>query len=175
MNLLHRIDRALARVEGWLVVAFLGLMVTFTFLQVFLRAVYTHSHLQWANTAAGSLAWSGPLSRLLVLWLTFLGASLITGDNRHIRIDLMADILPSRLQPLREIILSAACVLISAIMFRASLGYLRMEMTFGGPPLMGLPAWTGQVILPAGFLFILFRFFLRGLDQGLRILRGHGA
>jgi len=172
MRYLKRIDEAIARVEGWFIVIFLGLMVSLTFLQVTLRALFTHAHLQWANTIMGQFDWTEPFVRLLVLWLTFLGASLLTGDKKHIKIDLMSAVLPSRWQPFREVILSAACVLIMALMVKASIGYVRLEMSFGGPMFLSIPTWIGQLILPVGFLLLLFRFFLQGLDRSVTLLRG---
>jgi len=169
MKILRLIDKGLAKVEGWLIVVFLGLMVTLTFLQVIFRALYTHGHVQWANAIMGEVDWAEPFVRLLVLWITFLGASLLTGDNKHIKIDLTSAILPVKWLPFRELILSMVCVLISALMIKASLSYVKMEMAFGGSLFLALPTWVGQLILPAGFSVILFRFFLRGIEEVLQI------
>ena len=97
MKILRLIDQAVGRVEGWLIVIFLGLMVTLTFLQVILRALYTHAQLQWANALLGQVDWAEPSARLFVLWITLLGASLLTREDRHIKIDLMSTILPKYL------------------------------------------------------------------------------
>ena len=172
MKALRLIDKALAKVEGWLIIIFLGLMVTLTFSQVILRSLYTHAHIQWANFILGQVDWADPMARLLVLWITFLGASLLTGDNRHIKIDLLPNLVPSKWLPLRELILSVVCVLICAIMLKASLGYIRLEITYGGHLFLQLPTWVGQLILPAGFSLVLFRFLLRAMEQGLKIFRG---
>jgi len=172
MKILRRIDTALARLEGWLIVALLWLMVILTFIQVFLRALYTHLNLQWANTLMGYLDWSEPFVRLLVLWLTFLGASLITGERKHIKIDLFAALLPPKWLPARELLLLVPCVLISAIMLKVSTNYIKIEMDFGSSSFLGLPGWIGQLILPAGFALILFRFLLRAIDLGLKTGRG---
>ena len=172
MNILKHIDKGLGRLEGWLIVLFLWLMVLISFLQIILRTLYTHAHIQWANYILGQVDWAEPCARLLVLWLTFLGASLVTGENKHIKIDLMSAILPERWLPFRELLLSLACVIISALLFKASLDYLRVEMSFGGQLFLGIPVWVGQLIIPAGFFFILFRFFLRGLEQSMTIFRG---
>jgi TRAP-type C4-dicarboxylate transport system permease small subunit len=165
------IDKALARFEGWLIITLLWLMVTLTFVQVCLRGLYTHVHLQWANSLMGYLDWSEPFVRLLVLWLTFLGASLITGENKHIKIDLFSTLLSPKLERTRELLLSVVCVLISAIMVKACINYIKIEMEFDGSMFLNLPNWAGQMILPAGFSLILFRFSLRAIDQGLQILR----
>ena len=171
MKILVWIDKALARFEGWLIITLLWLMVAFTFIQVCLRGLYTHARFQWANTLMGYLDWSEPFVRLLVLWLAFLGASLITGENKHIKIDLFSSILPPELERARELLLSVVCALISAIMIKACTDYVRIEMEFGGSMFLNIPNWIGQVILPVGFALIFFRFCVRALDQGLKILR----
>ena len=166
------LDRVIAIVEGWLIVIFLGLMVTLTFFQVILRGLFTHAHMQWANAIMGHVDWTEPMVRLFVLWLTFLGASLLTGDRKHIKIDLMSTLLPKRWQPFRELILSLACIIVMALMVSASLGYMKLEMEFGGTLFLAIPAWIGQLILPIGFSLILFRFFLQGIDQAITLFKG---
>ena len=171
MKFILSINNTLKRIEKWLVVTFLSCMVFFTFLNVILRALYTHFQLQWANGILGRMDWTESFVRLLVLWITFLGASLLTDDNKHIKIDLMQALLPEKWLPVREALLSLVCVFISALMLKASFSYIRMEMEYGGSLFLGLPVWIGQIILPAGFSIILFRFLLRGFEQVLQIMR----
>ena len=172
MRILKLIDRALARVEGWLIVLFLFLVIAFTFFQIVLRSLYTHAGARWASDALGQVDWADPLVRLLALWIAFLGASLLTRDSKHIKIDLMTALLPSRWLPFRDLVLSTVCVFISALMLKTSLEYVKMEMTFGGDLFLNVPTWAGQLILPAGFSLILFRFSLRALEQVRAILTG---
>ncbi len=171
MNPLKWLDNIIARIEGWLIITFLWLMVIFTFIQVCLRALYSHGHFQWANALMGQLDWSEPFVRLLVLWLTFLGASLVTRENKHIKIDLLSTLLPSRLLHIRELIMSMVCVIISGIMIKVCVDYVKMEMEFGGTLFDHCPSWIGELIIPAGFALILFRFLLRAIDQGIEIVR----
>ena len=172
MTILKGIERRLARLEGWLIVFFLSLMVILTFLQVILRSLSIHTHLHCASALMGMLHWSEPFVRLLVLWLTFLGASLLTRENKHIRIDLMSEILSSRWTPLVECVLSIACIIVLAFALRASIEYVRMEMTYGGMLFSEIPSWIAQVIILLGFATILFRFLLRALEQGITLCRG---
>jgi len=172
MKILRSIDKVIGRVERWLIVVSLSLMVSLTFIHVILRALYTHANIQWANFVLGQVDWSEPFVRLLVLWVTFLGASLLSDDDRHIKIDLMYSLLPPGLLPLRGIVLSSGCVLISAFMLKASIDYLKIEIAFGGNMFLGIPTWIGQLILPAGFFMILFRYFLRAMEQVLEIVKG---
>jgi TRAP-type C4-dicarboxylate transport system permease small subunit len=165
-------DNLLARIEGWLIVALLWLMVILTFVQVCLRGLYTHVHIGWANVLMGHLDWSESFVRLLVLWLTFLGASLISAENKHIKIDLFSTFIPQKWRPVREFVLSMVCILISAIMLKVCTDYVKMEMEFGGVLFLNFPNWIAQLILPAGFALILFRFFVRAIDQGRDIGKG---
>jgi len=171
MNILKWLDKTIARLEGWLIITFLWLMVILTFIQVCLRGLYTHGHFQWANILMGHLDWSEPFVRLLVLWVTFIGASLLTRENKHIKIDLFSSLLPPKYHSVRELILSVVCILISAIMLKVCIGYIRMEMEYGGNILGYLPNWIGQLILPIGFALILFRLLIKAFDQGLDIFR----
>ena len=175
MSFLKQIDRALGRMEGWLLVLFLGVMVILTFLQVALRALFIYGHLHWANSVMGQVDWADPLVRLLVLWVSLLGASLVTGENKHIKIDLVSGLLPSPLLPYRELLVSASCVVITGFMLKASIGYVRMEASFGAELFSGLPNWIGQLILPIGFSVILCRFVLRAVDETVAIRRGNGS
>ena len=171
MKVLKWIDKGLVRLEVWVIISFLSLMVIFTFIQVCLRGLYTHGHVQWANAMMGRIDWSEPLVRLLVLWLTFLGASLITRENKHIKIDLFSTLLPNKWRPIREFILSIVCVIISATMLFVCSGYVKIEMQFGGTLFLSFPSWIGELILPVGFALILFRFFVKTIDNGFQVVR----
>ena len=124
-------------------------MVIFSFLNVVLRALYTKFNLQFANSLLTNVDWSEPFARLMVLWITFLGASLLTKNNRHIRIDIMGHFLSPFLLSIRELVLSMACAAICFFMVRASIGYISMEIEYGTSSVMGVAAWKWQIILRA--------------------------
>ena len=171
MNLLARVDKAIARFEGWLLIVFLSLMVFLTFLQVVLRSLFVYAHIGWANDLMGSIDWAEPFVRLLVLWVTFLGASLLTGENKHIKIDLLTQVIPDRWHPSLDVLLSLSGALVTALMLKASLFYVGTEMSFGAKLFLNVPTWIGQLILPVGFLLLCFRFLMRALSSALGILR----
>jgi len=175
MKILKYIDEIIAKMERWFIIAFLSLMVILTFFRVILRALYTHGHFQWANEILSQVDWTEPFVRLTVLWITFLGASLLTGDNRHIKIDLFGSLMPSKWLSVREIILSIVCILICALMLNASLGLIRIEMEFGTNYFLGIPAWVCQLILPLGFFVILFRFFIMALEHFINVFGSVGS
>jgi TRAP-type C4-dicarboxylate transport system permease small subunit len=175
MKVFKQVDKALGRIEGWLLVLFLAVMVSLTFVQVALRSLFIYGRLHGANSVMGQMDWAEPLVRLLVLWVSLVGASLVTGENKHIKIDLMSDLLPKPLIPYRELLVSASCVVITGFMLKASIGYVRMEAAFGAELFTGLPNWIGQLILPIGFCVILCRFALRAVDETVAIYRGIGS
>jgi len=164
MSVLRAIDRFLARWEARAIVLFLGLMIVFTLAQVLLRALAMRAGLEWAHVVLGHMAWSDAFARALMLWLTFFGASLLTRKNRHIRIDIMSALLPESWAPFREGVLAAAAALVCGVMSAASFRMVRMEMEFGGRLFLDVPAWAVQIILPAGFLLLTFRFALIAME-----------
>jgi TRAP-type C4-dicarboxylate transport system permease small subunit len=107
----------------------------------------------------------------MVLWLTFLGASLAARENRHIRIDIFGFILPPKWIPFRELSLSILCLMISGIMVKVSMDFVRLEMVYGGTLFAHFPAWIGEIIMPVGFSLICFRFMIRILEKCLEIIR----
>jgi len=171
MKILRLIDHALARLEGWLIVFFLSLMIFFTFLQIILRALYTHAHWSFANNMLGIVDWTEPLVRLLVLWITFFGASLLTREQKHIRIDLIPALLSEKRIVFRDILVNLIGAIISGIMLKISLDYIQLEMDFGSTLFLNLPSWIGQIILPLGFTLICFLFSVNCLEQAITILR----
>jgi TRAP-type C4-dicarboxylate transport system permease small subunit len=172
MNILKYIDKIILKIEHWLVIISLTLMVIFTSMNVIFRALYTHAHMQWANNILSRVDWSEPFARLLVLWVAFLGASLLTKENRHIRIEIPGIMTSPLWSAVRELLLSLGCVVICLFMVKNSVDYLLMEMKYGSSTFMGAPAWVYQLIIPAGFSIMLFRFLINGLENLLILSRG---
>jgi TRAP-type C4-dicarboxylate transport system permease small subunit len=57
-------------------------------------------------------------------------------------------------------------------MVKVCIGYVRLDMSFGGRMFLEIPSWVGLLILPIGFSSILFRFVLRGIEQASVLLGG---
>ena len=102
-------------------------MITLTFVNVVLRGLYTHAHMQWANSILSMADWGDPIARLMVLWLTFLGASLITSENRHINIDFISSLLPEKWLFLHKAILSTAMISLAHPEFLRTIFYPRFD------------------------------------------------
>ncbi len=164
------IYRVLEYLERGLIILSFSLMIIFSFLNVILRALYTKMGFGPANLVLNNMEWSEPLSRMMLLWITFIGASLLTTKNRHIKIDIFGQFMSPFLIAIREIITSVACMTICFIMFNASLGYIRMEIIHGTGIIIGIKAWIWYLIIPVGFLMIFLRFALN-LFENLTTIR----
>jgi TRAP-type C4-dicarboxylate transport system permease small subunit len=165
--ILARLNHASARIEGILIVVSLWCMVASTFVTVCLRGLHTKLGFAWANSALGSIAWSEEFARMLVLWVSLLGASLLLKDGSHIRIDLFSRLSSARGIRIRDSILSAFACLCCAIAASVSYQFLKIEIEFSAKIFLGLPAWFGQMILPLAFSIMTFRYGLAAVS-GIR-------
>ncbi len=103
--------------ERGLIILSFSLMIIFSFLNVILRALYTKLGFEPANLVLNNMGWSETFSRMMLLWITFLGASMLTTENRHIKIDIFGQFMSPFLISLREVITSIACITICFLWF----------------------------------------------------------
>lgn len=169
MKILNFIDYLFEAVERWLIVLSFSLMILLSFINLFLRTLYIRFDLNWANSLMSQIDWSEPFTRLMVLWVAFLGASLLTKENRHIRIDIMGRLFSPRLNIIRELVLSAGCVTICLLMIYASIGYIQVEMQYSTGSFLKVPVWIYQLIIPFGFSTMCMRFIINGIKQALSV------
>lgn len=150
MRRLGRVDDFLATLEQILIVTILAVTVLLAFLQVLLR-----------NLGGIGLPWVDILVRNLVLWLAMAGASLATKQGRHIRIDVLPRLFPSRQQRIlgRSLLLIAAAV--STFLGLGAVDLVRQEWAAGSVAFGPVPTWVLQLILPIGFAILAFRFVLQ--------------
>ncbi|MBN1907893.1 MAG: TRAP transporter small permease subunit [Deltaproteobacteria bacterium] len=155
--------------ERGLVILSFSLMVIFSFLNVILRALYTKFDFRPASVLLNNIEWSDPFSRMMLLWITFIGASLLTNKNRHIKIDMFGQFMSPFFISIREIIISIACMIICFFMFKASIGFISMEIAHGAGIILGLKSWIWSLIIPAGFLLLLLRFGINLVENIINI------
>jgi TRAP-type C4-dicarboxylate transport system permease small subunit len=162
MKVLAGLERLFVRIETGILVLTLSMMILLAFTQVVLRNVF-----------GTGLLWSDTVVRHLVLWVGFTGAALAASDERHISIDALSKFLPTRVRSIAKIVTSLFAFLVCLVLTDASLSLFRDEMEFGGELVLGLPSWTGVMILPPGYLLIAFHFLVR-VVQGILVMAGQG-
>jgi len=155
-----RLDKIIDRMEQRLLVTLLSLMILIAFSQIVLR-----------NLFDTGLAWGDPLVRNLVLWVSFIGATLATKEGKHINIDVVSRWMPPRGKILVEAITGLFSSLVCALMTFAALKFIKNEAQMGGDTFFGIPLWIPEIILPITFALMALRFSLHSLNNFSMTLR----
>lgn len=149
------IDKMLYRVEAFILVTTLALMVFIAFLQVILR-----------NFFNAGILWGDTLARHLVLWVGFLGASLATFENRHININVLTRFLSPAWQKRSQLVVNLFSAVISALLTRAAFVFVRDERAADTRLFLDIPLWLFMSIILIGFFIITVRFVLKTVMPG---------
>ena len=149
MSTLQRLEQWMSVLERTaVVISFLGLLLL-GFLQIVMRNVF-----------ASGLFGADEIMRHLVLWIGFLGASLATREQRHLRIDLLSRVLPPRYQPWLDGVTHLLALVGCVMLAQASLDFVSGERTAQTVLAVGVSAWIAQSIIPLGFCLMASRFAL---------------
>ena len=153
MDILKRIDGVLAKIETAILLLALTVMVVLSFVQVILR-----------NFFSSGLIWGDTFLRHLVLWVTFLGASLATREERHINIDILSRTLSPRGKKWVRLVINLFAAIVSAFLTKAAFVFILGEKEYNSRTFLNLPLWLVVIIIGIGFGLITFRFLLKALD-----------
>jgi len=140
--------------EKWLLVILLGSLATFAVLQIILR-----------NFFSTGLVWGDDLLRHGVLWISILGACRATLEKKHIRIDLLPRVLPSRISLIANSICYLISFLVCAVLFWASWNFVRGERLAGDIAFASIPYWCLELIFPMGFAIMALRFGFSSISE----------
>ena len=152
MNALKSIDKVLTKLEGYILITLLFVMVVMAFLQVVLR-----------NLFSSGILWADIVLRHLLLWLGFLGAAIATSENRHINIDVVRRFLSKRMRSAVEVLTDSFAAVICFFLARASWTFVQGEIADRRLLFGDIPSWYAQVIIPVGFGLLVVHFAIRAL------------
>jgi len=130
---------------NWLSIVAMSFMLFLTFANVIGRYVFSHS-----------IIFSEEVSRILFVWVVFLGAAIIIKDNGHVSVDLLSSKLKGKASgKVLDIIIGIAGFLFIGIVFAGGLvlaGTMNMysSATLGIP--MGYVYWA--IPIGSGIMFI---------------------
>ena len=143
MDALERFSRS---VNQWVEYSLFGLGFTMSVVvavQVFFRYVLNHS-----------LFWSEELARYLLVWLTFLGASVAYRRSLHPGIDIVYVRMPASIQRRISIFIHLVSMILFGVMifYGVQFSYfVRLQIS----PAMDLPKWMVLCIIPfSGLIFM---------------------
>jgi len=112
------------------------------------------------NFLGTGISWADPLLRLLVLWLSLMGAMAATRDNNHIRIDLLSRYLPSTFKRLSQKVTDLFAAIVCILLAWHSARFVYLEWQDASVLFSSVPAWLGELIMPFGFAVMALRFAL---------------
>lgn len=124
------------------------------------------------NVLDSGLVWADELLRILVLWVGLAGALAASRDRNQIRIDVLSRFLAPRARQAVSILTDLFTAIVCLVVAWHSFVFVRGSLEFGDTLLGNLPAWWFQVILPAGFFLIGWRYLVHAVADIRVVLRG---
>lgn len=141
---LRRLDHGLTSVVRAGAILTAIVMISSLILGVFYRYVLDNA-----------LTWSEEVAMFCFSWLTFLAAALMVRENGHVRVELIASILPDRVWWLLNQIIWVLIALVG--LYMAWTGYQFIFLTMGQTsPAIRYPVWWRDVSLSVGGVLVSF-------------------
>ena len=150
IRLINLLDRFLGRIELFMVILLILVMVFMAFAQVIMR-----------NLFSAGIIWGDIFLRHLVLWVGFIGASIAAREARHINIDALNRILPAKVKPFIKIVIDLVTAVTCFILAKAGYVFMMLEKDAGSTLFREVPSWWFELIIPLGFGLIGLRFLMR--------------
>ncbi|KIG18740.1 TRAP-type C4-dicarboxylate transport system, small permease component [Enhygromyxa salina] len=122
------------------------------------------------------LAWAQPLGLILTLWVAFLGASMATKDNLHLRVEAVQQALPEKLQRisglLSGVLTALFCLLLAYLGYRYVIvkheEYVISNGLGGLHNGIAIPYFMSFIVVPVAYTLMAARF----VGLGVLSLRG---
>jgi len=151
--MIKKFDKILDSISYYGLVIAVSLMLSLTVLNIGLR---------WFNS---TFLWIDPLVRHLVFLSTFLGGSLATGNNSHIRVDLAGKLLDSLNRPHLTVWIDrfvyVVCIISTTMLTKSGFDFAMVEFEYGKEAFLGIHSGFLVCIIPIGMGLILLRFVNR--------------
>lgn len=116
------------------------------------------------NVLGSGLSWADEALRVMVLWVTMVGAVAASREQRHVSIDVLSRYLSRSWQAWASMATNGFVALVCALLAWASYGFVAGSMEVDDRVFAGqLPAWTVQAILPVAFALLAYRYAVSSL------------
>ncbi|MEM9742034.1 MAG: TRAP transporter small permease [Pseudomonadota bacterium] len=148
--MLNRLTQALEWAENALLTLLLAALIGFAAYQVLAR-----------NLGSGGLLWGDALVRVLVFWITLVGAMVAARRDDHIRIDALTRFLPDSLRRWAARFAAAFTAGVCGLLTYYSFVFVRYEYEDGVLAFAEVPAWVCEAVLPLGAGVLTLRYALR--------------
>lgn len=139
-------------IESGLLVLLLSSMILLAAYQVIAR-----------NFFDTGILWGDSLVRVLVLWVTFIGATIASRNDEHIRIDLLTRFTGVRSSLWLARFRSLFTAFIAGVFAWYSYQFVLLDYEDGIIAFASVPAWICEIIMPVGAALICLRYLIRAL------------
>lgn len=151
MKLIQKFDDILEKISRWGLISCLLGILGLAVMAIFLR---------WSGK---SFMWLEPLVRHMVFLSAFLGGSLATSKDVHIKVDLLTKLLERTdsviVHWLHKNMISLFCLITVSALYKSAYDFYLSEKEFGSPSILGLHSSVYVAIIPFGVGLIGLRFF----------------
>jgi len=139
----------LQKIEDYILVGLLLVMIFMAVLQIFLR-----------NLFDSGILWGDPLIRILVLWIGLIGAMIASRNNHHISIDIISRYLSDKTKKITNFITAIFTTLVCVVMAYYSFVFVIMEKEDSQMAFANIPTWICESIIPIAFTIISIRYII---------------
>ena len=106
-----------------------------------------------------SLSWSEELARYIMVWVTFVGASIGVKRGAHVGVEMLVTALPKNVQAIVKYLGLIISIIFCIVVIVASLGIIQRQFTGNQvSPAMRIPMWWAYAAVPAGAFLMTVRF-----------------
>ena len=109
------------------------------------------------------LLWGDALVRVLVLWVTFVGATIASRNDEHIRIDLLTRFTGERSSVWLDRFRSLFTAFIAGVFAWYSAEFVLLDYQDGIIAFASVPAWICELVMPVGAVLIALRYLIRAV------------
>ena len=157
-TILDRISDALDKICGALCVLMIATMVILTTAQIVFRTWFT------------ALSWSDEVTRYLLVWSTFLGATCVYRHGGNISITFIQEAFPAKISKVLRVVVHAVCFVLFAVLLYYGwqyVGSLNRKAT-------SIPLTMSQVYLcmPISMLILMIHALVMTIDECAKEAKG---
>jgi TRAP-type C4-dicarboxylate transport system permease small subunit len=159
----NRFLRTIALIEDGILVTLLTVMILVAGVQILLR-----------NFLDIGLAWGDEALRILVLWVSLMGAVAASRENKHINIDVLLRFLSKPARAVSQVIVGLFTAFVCGVIAIYAGRFVYLDYEAGAKALGNFPVWIVELILPVGFAIISLRYVLFSFTQVKEFRVGEG-
>ena len=157
-KILTPISNALDKICSVAIVIMLGAMVIITGAQIICRTWFT------------ALSWSDEVTRYLLIWSTFLGATVVYRHNGHISVTLLQDAVGPRAAKALRVAVHVICfVLFTVLLYYSTLYCMKLKKTATAMPIKMKYIYS---CIPVSMVIMMVHALLMGVEEALTEVKG---